>query len=186
VRGGEVVLCIVLLVTFVLQMYPVFRFLEGAVACASASPGEQNPGRWMPCQGAAQLALRWGVVLLTSLAAVAIPGVNTILAYVGGFCLSSIGPMVVEHGMERPVADQGALLRRRLDALERLVAEQAARVEEVAARHGALQEEHEALCGCICAAGLLAPAVLQARGAQRNAIGSTPAGQLLSRKPWPA
>ncbi|CAK0805452.1 unnamed protein product [Prorocentrum cordatum] len=90
VRGCEVVLCIVLLITFVLQMYPVFRFLEGAVACASAPPLGQE-GRRVPCQAAAQLALRWGVVLLTSLAAVAIPGVNTILAYVGGFCLSSIG-----------------------------------------------------------------------------------------------
>merc|ERR550525_282569 len=68
--------------------------------------------------------------------------------------------------LERMVAEQGVQLRKRLDGLERLAAEQAAAVGEAAARHGVLQGEHEALCNCISAAGLVPSAVLQARGAQ--------------------
>mmetsp|Transcript_534 Transcript_534/g.1568 ORF Transcript_534/g.1568 Transcript_534/m.1568 type:complete len:475 (-) Transcript_534:352-1776(-) len=60
------------------------------------------------------------------------------------------------------------IVGRRLLDLERLAGDQAARLGELSALHGALREEHEGLCGCIFAAGLVPPAALQARLSARR------------------
>jgi len=73
-------------------------------------------------------------------------------------------------GLERLVAEHGALLRRRLAGLERAATDQTNRVESVAARQKVLYEEYEVLRDSLCNSGVLEPASLQRTAPQPGAV----------------
>lgn len=89
----EVVLCIVLFLTFAIQMYPVFHFVEATCLGSvntddDAADKQQAPG----CKHLASAAiLRWITVLLVFVGAMLVPDVAKIMDLVGAFSFGIIG-----------------------------------------------------------------------------------------------
>eukprot|EP00413_Alexandrium_margalefii_P025021 CAMPEP_0204564424 /NCGR_PEP_ID=MMETSP0661-20131031/34876_1 /ASSEMBLY_ACC=CAM_ASM_000606 /TAXON_ID=109239 /ORGANISM="Alexandrium margalefi, Strain AMGDE01CS-322" /LENGTH=441 /DNA_ID=CAMNT_0051572063 /DNA_START=89 /DNA_END=1414 /DNA_ORIENTATION=- len=90
---AEGVLCVVLLASFVLQLYPVVSFAEAMASrlkeagqSGSSSGSDTAVVQWAPA-----VAVRWGLVLLVSLAAAGIPNLSCVSGYSGSFAMSLIG-----------------------------------------------------------------------------------------------
>ncbi|CAE8610008.1 unnamed protein product [Polarella glacialis] len=100
---AETVLCVVLLASFGLQMYPVVSFLEAVfVGKAGETESEESEEELSesdkPSSGGGffrafllPVALRWSLVVLCSAVAVSIPDLSCVTGYSGSFAVSTIG-----------------------------------------------------------------------------------------------
>lgn len=89
---AEIILCIVLLNSFVLQAYPIFSFLESV--CRSKledSSSSDSDGFFSKQNMISFLLLRWGFVAFASVFAAFITNVSCVSGYSGSFAMSIIG-----------------------------------------------------------------------------------------------
>merc|ERR1719464_708385 len=94
IKAAEIILCLVLLVTFALQMYPVVCFAEAVVmyfqngiassADSSSSSDEESGPKLKGCPA---VVLRWGLVLLASLTALLVPSAPDMMNFSGNFAM---------------------------------------------------------------------------------------------------
>ncbi|CAE8610235.1 unnamed protein product [Polarella glacialis] len=93
---AETILCVVLLVSFGLQMSPVVSFLEAVfVGKAGEAESEESDkpssGRGIFRAFLLPVVLRWSLVVLCSAVAVLIPDLSCVTGYNGSFAVSTIG-----------------------------------------------------------------------------------------------
>mmetsp|Transcript_127134 Transcript_127134/g.230965 ORF Transcript_127134/g.230965 Transcript_127134/m.230965 type:complete len:418 (+) Transcript_127134:58-1311(+) len=89
----EAVLCIVLLLTFAIQMYPVFHFVE-ATCLGPMSTNDDGPEKQQAASckfWASAAVLRWITVLLVFLGALLVPDVAKIMDLCGALSFGTIG-----------------------------------------------------------------------------------------------
>jgi amino acid permease len=90
---AEVVLCFVLLISFVLQLYPVNHFLEQNVLGGSRVSGEDKETQNVKESSACfpSVFIRWTIVVVLSVVAACISNVSCVMGYTGSFAISLIG-----------------------------------------------------------------------------------------------
>jgi len=103
------VLCLVLVLSFALQMYPVFSFAESVCLCVSKDKqsdslefqqGRQEGSGQTEGQGGGRFpslfgaAVRWAIIALVFLVTALIPGVVEATEYVGSFSYTTLGFLI--------------------------------------------------------------------------------------------